>query len=93
MNQLVDWAHQAFIETATVEGKHHSISFVKPNQFGILGQIKINSGFMVQPLPAQFDNLFPTGPSHLTVADVDPVTDQNVVFSGLCRLLEPDAVS
>ena len=41
-------------------------------------------------LPAQVDDLLPTNPSHLTVAHIDPVSDENVVLSGVSRLLESE---
>ena len=36
--------------------------------------------------------LHPTDPSHLAFANVDSVSDENVVLSHVCRLLELDAV-
>ena len=37
--------------------------------------------------------MLPTDPSHLAVANIDSVSNENVVPSPLCRLSESDAVS
>jgi len=58
MNQLVNWSHEAFSETAT----------------------------------AEVHILDPTDPSHLAFANIESVSNENVVLSHLCRLFERDAV-